>query len=364
MMKSKYLILVSIICIGFVVVPIPQVSAFDDVADGYWAQEYIEFLSSKKIISGYGDDNFGPEDKLTRAQAVKILLGATARKLQDVDTASFPDVEEDSSLLAYIETAFNLGVVSGYEDGSFKPERPVTRAEFTKILLTAAYKTIDDITAPAEGAFSDVKEDDWFYKYVYSAKELGYLGGYEDGTFKPDQNITRAEASKIVYQFLHEFSANNPYETVLFTLLNQSRVENTKTEFVISDKLSEIARRHSLDLYNTYKYTDKEKYQDDHPNVPVPWTSHRGSDTSTFEERFSKMAELYEVPYEIVSENIGFSSYNISDAADQIARIHEAMMASSGSHAQNILGDYSQIGLGIVVSTDPKEIYLTEVFVR
>ena len=363
-MKNKLIILLILVCIASTGFPVVQAETFADVPEGYWAKEYIDFLSSKKIISGYENDAFGPEDKLTRAQAVKILLIATGRKLQEYDGSSFPDVAEENSLLPYIESARSLAIVSGYEDGTFQPDKAVTRAEFTKILLEAAYKKITGIKAPTTGAFTDLGEADWYYEYVYSAKEKGYLGGYEDGTFKPDRNITRAEACKIVYNFLTVVSSPNTYETALAELVNQSRSESSKEVMELTDKLSEIARRHSEDLYHTYKYTDKEKYQEDHPNLPVPWTSHRSADGSTFEERFSRMAELYAVTYDVVSENIGFSSYNISDAGDQISKIHAAMMASTGNHAENILGDYKQFGVGIVTSTDPKEVYVTEIFVK
>lgn len=340
-------------------------AAFQDVPDDYWSKEAIDFLTAKQIISGYSTETFGPEDKLTRAQTVKIVLGATGKKIEVVTTSSFPDVAGDNSLLKYIEAARTLAVVGGYEDGTFRPDQAVTRAEFTKILLQAAYKTNNDLkTAPAEGAFSDVKTDDWFFKYVYSAKDLGYIGGYEDGTFRPNQPVTRAEAAKIVHKFLTQIPGNNPYEQALFILVNQSRTANSKAELVLDTTLSEIARSHSLDLYNTNKYTDKAKYQEDHPNMPVPWTSHRGSDGSTFEERFAKLAELYGVQYQLASENIGYSSYNLTDATEQITRIHEAMMASVNNHAKNILGDYTKVGIGVLVSTDPKEIYLTEVFIK
>lgn len=87
-------------------------------------------------------------------------------------------------------------IVKGYDDGSYKPENPINRAEFTKILIIAKYGA--DPSEPTEDCFPDVPKDQWFAKYVCKAKAEGILKGYPDGTFQPGNLVNFGEAAKII----------------------------------------------------------------------------------------------------------------------------------------------------------------------
>lgn len=92
-----------------------------------------------------------------------------------------------------IQSFVNNGYVNGYENGTFKPDNSITRAEFVKIVNRFfGFESKQNIN------FRDVNKSDWFYNDVCSAKKAGYINGYEDGTFKPNQPITREEVSKIL----------------------------------------------------------------------------------------------------------------------------------------------------------------------
>ena len=93
----------------------------------------------------------------------------------------------------WIVKAVNLGFVSGYEDGNFKPDRTITRAEFSKLLNSAL-----NIEITEEIGFSDVKENDWFYKDIQKSLAAGFFSGYENNTFRPNNPIKREEAAKVV----------------------------------------------------------------------------------------------------------------------------------------------------------------------
>ncbi|MBT4119363.1 MAG: hypothetical protein HOG89_00040 [Candidatus Peribacter sp.] len=92
------------------------------------------------------------------------------------------------------------GIVSGYADGTYKPDATINRAEFTKIVIGAQFDegVIDDCLSGSTTLFSDVSSSDWFAKYVCKAKKQNIISGYSDGTFKPSGTINFAEASKIV----------------------------------------------------------------------------------------------------------------------------------------------------------------------
>lgn len=92
-----------------------------------------------------------------------------------------------------------MGILKGYEDGTFRPNAPITRAEFGAI----ATRFFDETGATYEpGTFSDVTGDEWFANAIQDAVNLGLIGGYEDGTVRPNNNITRAESCAIVNRTL------------------------------------------------------------------------------------------------------------------------------------------------------------------
>ena len=99
----------------------------------------------------------------------------------------------------YVDSAINLGIASGYSDNTFKPNASVTRAEALKIMLTAAELNGQ---GTSNANFTDVTPADWFKIYTAYAKEIGLIDGYDDGTFRGNQSITRAEACKIIVKLM------------------------------------------------------------------------------------------------------------------------------------------------------------------
>ena len=113
--------------------------------------------------------------------------------------ASFPDVEPTSATGQAVDLLTGLNIVGGYPDGTFGPEKEITRAEFLKMLfITLNGKDDDGLFAGNSDKFPDVSGDQWFAPYVNWGVQLGIIGGYPDGTFKPDNNVTVAEAAKMI----------------------------------------------------------------------------------------------------------------------------------------------------------------------
>jgi uncharacterized protein YkwD len=118
----------------------------------------------------------------------------------EVGTSGFTDVAIDHEYASAIEFVKSKGIVSGYADGTFKPNNTINRAEFTKILIEAIFDTaaINNCVAQNPTLFSDVKAADWFASYVCIAKLFFIINGYPDGSFKPGNTINYAEAAKII----------------------------------------------------------------------------------------------------------------------------------------------------------------------
>ncbi len=161
----------------------------------HWASEYLDFLKTKGIIQGYAGGDLAPDKPVTRAELLKMVMQAHGfQNTGTVTETSFKDVAKTDWFVRYVEGAYDLGIAEGYSDGTFKPNTSVNRAEAMKILL----KAFDVPLTGYEGTFPDVGQNDWFAIYVGTAYELGLVGGYLDGTFKPGNLMTRGEAAKII----------------------------------------------------------------------------------------------------------------------------------------------------------------------
>lgn len=168
---------------------------FIDLPDTHWSYEYVSYLYCRAIIGGYPDGTFHPNDDSTRGQLAKMIVTGMGWELYNPVYADFTDVPPDSTYFRYIETAYLRGVIGGYTDGTFRPNSPVTRAQAAKMLVGA--RGWGEIR-PATPTFSDVPSDHWAYGYVEAAASRGVIGGYTDGTFRPNNQVTRAQLSKML----------------------------------------------------------------------------------------------------------------------------------------------------------------------
>ncbi len=169
-----------------------------DIQD-HWAKDAIESLQGKGIVSGYGDGTFGPNDLVTRAQIMKMALEAFEVETSAATDSTFLDIPTGDWAEKYIATGAAIGIVSGFEDGTFKPEQPVTRGEGLKIILEAAgFTNLTDTT----GNFADVDSvRDWFAKYSAFAKKAGIVNGY-NGEFQGNKGLTRGEVCVILQKVI------------------------------------------------------------------------------------------------------------------------------------------------------------------
>jgi len=110
---------------------------------------------------------------------------------------SFPDVPNDHKYAAAIEYFHERGIIEGYSDSTFRPDQPANRAEALKIILLSSDVSVD-INDLGDDVFPDVTSEDWFYAYIKKAVELDIVEGYDDGYFRPVQNLNIAETLKII----------------------------------------------------------------------------------------------------------------------------------------------------------------------
>lgn len=114
----------------------------------------------------------------------------------------YPDIPEDASYADSVYKLSKAGVLQGYEDGSFRPEGEVTRAEMAKMIILT-FGLVGDQKKPEE-FYPDIAETEWFYPYVLAIHNLGLVKGYENGEYRPKNNITRAEVCTILYRMFED----------------------------------------------------------------------------------------------------------------------------------------------------------------
>lgn len=172
---------------------------FSDI-DGHWAQDSILTLHRKQAVDGYivnGKMLYKPEQNITRAEFIGYLVKAKQLFISNDSETELTDITK-SKYKTYIATAVEYGIIDGYPDSTFRPDRAITRSEIAAIL--ARSEALD--TARQDGtraeAFGDVAEDHWAEGVIYAAVRAGLFNGYDDGSFKPDKSITRAEAAAVI----------------------------------------------------------------------------------------------------------------------------------------------------------------------
>ena len=146
-------------------------------------------------MSGYADNTFRPGNTATRAQIVKMVVLGHGWPQYQPEQHTFNDVRPGDWSYGYVEAGVLHGFVGGYADGSFRPNDPVTRGQLCKILVLARQWPL---LVPTEAHFSDVPPGSPFHAYVETAHAHNVISGYGDGTFRPSNNATRGQLSKML----------------------------------------------------------------------------------------------------------------------------------------------------------------------
>ena len=180
----------------------PDTPALDKVNHFLYVEGYPEDYRTGEYSDNEDLWPVKPQGNITRAEVATIfyrLLKDEVREEIETDVNSFPDVNADDWFNVTVSSLANMGAISGYEDGTFRPNEPITRAE----LASMAVRFYEAFEAEyEEGTFLDVDGDEWYADAIAAAEELGIIGGYPDGTVRPEANITRAETCAIVNRVL------------------------------------------------------------------------------------------------------------------------------------------------------------------
>ena len=171
---------------------------FSDIEDVSWAAEAINALAAKGVVSGRGNNMFAPKDNITREEFVKMCV--VLFKIPTVNDISlnFADVNSESWYYPYIKTAYGAGVINGTSETSFGVGSYITRQDAAVIINNCMEKF--NLKPGEAETFADWESiSDYAKDAVMNMRKLNIISGYEDGSFLPKNNITRAEAAKMLF---------------------------------------------------------------------------------------------------------------------------------------------------------------------
>ncbi|MEL6221133.1 MAG: S-layer homology domain-containing protein [Cyanobacteria bacterium J06627_8] len=183
--------------------PIQEAIAFSDVSDTFWAKPFIDSLSERGIISGFEDNRFDPEGDINRAQFAASIQAAFGDESL-ADAVQYTDVTSDYWANDSIQKASDIGFMSGYPEGDFRPENQVTRLEVLVALVTGLGLATPDDPESFLQAYQDRAEiSEWAIEKIAAATEAGLVVNHPTiEILRPSDPATRAEASAMIYQAL------------------------------------------------------------------------------------------------------------------------------------------------------------------
>jgi uncharacterized repeat protein (TIGR01451 family) len=215
-----------------------EYKSYSDVTDHIYAKEDLTY------ILGYPDKTVRGERALSRSEAAAIFYrlydGFYPKLRRQMTSTTFSDIPQNAWYYKEAELCYNVGIINGYADGTFRPDEPITRAEFAIIAALAAELPNSD-----KQMFKDVNKDHWAYLVINSAAEAGWVRGYGDGTYRPEANISRAEAVTLINRMrnraitvdkLKNLGIENPYTDLVetfwaYTDLMEATVKHAATDW-------------------------------------------------------------------------------------------------------------------------------------
>ena len=170
---------------------------FKDLPTNYWATEDIDYLAGKEIINGYTNGNFGPNDTIKRIDAARMIVRAL-----DLDTTNRPnpmlkDIKKETNGYDIVSVVVDEGIFQG-NNGYFHPNQTLTRAQMAAVINRAFQLEASTVKV----SFKDISTKDWAYKDIQALVVNKITNGYDDNTFRPGKPITRAEFSTFMARVL------------------------------------------------------------------------------------------------------------------------------------------------------------------
>lgn len=194
--------------------------SFNDVPQSRWSYEDVQYLKDRGIAEAVVNNQFKPGEDITRAKAARMLVKALGVTPSNNNVSAFPDVPNNHPDLSYINKSEELGIFDGYVDGSFRPNQTLSRAEMAKVIV----KTFN-LTGQYPKGFSDVPTSHWAKKDISTLAASEVTFGIGKGLFGPSDKTTREQLSAFIVRAMKgsPFADKNLH---LYTSTDNYKVEN------------------------------------------------------------------------------------------------------------------------------------------
>lgn len=309
-------------------------ATFKDVPTNNSHYASIENLASKNILSGYSDGTFKPNNYVTRAQAAKIIAKTLNLTPNNQARQQFTDVPKSSEYFHAIQALHERKIISGYStDNTFRPNERLSRAQMAKILTRAfSLEQAKTITYP----FRDIPSHSSFKYDIQTIFNAGITNGTSATTFSPNASVTRGQMASFVVRARDgvrapERPANKSYAEQVIALTNQARVENGLEPLAMSTSLMESAQFKTDDMAATRILSH------DSPNYGG----------------MQNILNRFNIAYSYAGENIAVGQRSPEEVVN-------AWMNSSGHRANILNSNYTHIGVGYSSNGN----YWTQHFIR
>lgn len=185
---------------------------FNDFTETDTYYDAVSYLYRQGTIQGYPDGTFQPTRTVSRVEALKIMFAGLEEPVSSKLKVSFSDISSKEWYYSYLATAYSLGVVEGYSDGTFKPAQGVNRVEFLKMLFNVVNIEVDPVVT--EDPYDDVNNLSWYAPYVAYAKEKNIfpITGHN---FNPSEPMSRVEVAEVIFRFITVLDNGEEAYTVL-----------------------------------------------------------------------------------------------------------------------------------------------------
>lgn len=212
--RALSLLLVLVMLLGVLPAGAAAAEVYQDVPSGHWASDYIARVAEQGLMVGTSDTTFAPEETITRAMFVTILARYAKAETDNNAETAFTDVPAGQYYTGAVAWAAANGIVNGTSAVTFAPNDPVTREQMAALLYRAMCFLGNK--CPQDGkldAFSDASAlSDWAVEGMIWAAGAGLFGGFEDGTLRPQETATRAQAAKVFCVLLDYSEQPEPTE--------------------------------------------------------------------------------------------------------------------------------------------------------
>lgn len=178
-----------------------QAASFQDVPENTVHYNAVEYLKAEGVVGGYSDGTFQPDKTINRAEALKIILLASGLSGESTTVIDFPDVHPKDWFYGYVQRGVERDIVKGYDDGNFKPANNINVAESLKIILLSF--AMDLPASVLSDPYPDVSKTVWYANYAEYSRAKQIIWTQDDGNLDAGRDITRGEFAQIIYRLMY-----------------------------------------------------------------------------------------------------------------------------------------------------------------